>query len=656
MPTLQMNGVVQQLRRVALRRDCDDMTDAQLLDCFILHGQEAAFEALVRRHGPMVLGVCQRMLGHQQDAEDAFQTVFLVLVRKGDSIWPRAMVGNWLYGVACQTAQKARALAAKRRTREKQVADMPEPEARPDKSRDLQAILDQELTCLPERFRAPLVLCDLQGSTRKDAAQQLGWPEGTLSSRLARARAMLAKRLTRHGLLFSGGALAAWLAQNAASAAMPHGLAISTVNAASAYAAGTTAATGLISANVAALTEGVLHAMLFTKLKIASLTALIAAVLLGIGGSFIPQLDLGNEAAAGQAGATEPTTPIFVAAEKRKPAADDAEDRKKPSTDVSGVVNAVDAKKNVVNVTLPSVVKGQPGEDKLLDLAKDVKVLFDDGKGVKPASFRDGSLVDLKVGALIVAEMSADQKLVVAIRVQGPLVAGILKTADADKGVITLILRSKGADDQERTVMTAKGARVLIEGNEAKLQDLAVDMLVTLKLAGDQKVAGMVLAQWPSVQGILRGVDADKRTIALATPKKFDPDGETSYPVAKDVKVQLYGRDAALKDLPKDTPVVVKLMGSKKEVASIQATGPMVSGLLKSVDAKTNSVTLLIAARKNLPAEEKTFSVVKDAKVEIATDKFGKLTDLDKDRQVILWLSLDQSAVVSISTGKKGTK
>src|SRR5271168_1870662 len=126
MATSQMSMVIQHLRRAALLRSVD-LTDGQLLECFVGRREKAALEALVRRHGPMVWGVCRRILHNHHDAEDAFQATFLVLVRKAASIVPREMVANWLYGVAHQTALKARATAAKRKVREKQVAEMPEP-------------------------------------------------------------------------------------------------------------------------------------------------------------------------------------------------------------------------------------------------------------------------------------------------------------------------------------------------------------------------------------------------------------------------------------------------------------------------------------------------------------------------------------------------
>src|SRR5204862_5292968 len=157
-------------------------TDGQLLDCSIIHREEAALVSLVHRLAPMVWGVCRRLLHDHHDAEDAFQATFLVLLRKATCIVPQEMVGNWLYGVAHQTALKARATAAKRRAREKQMLDMPEPVApQQEPWPDLQPLLDQELSRLPDPYRVVIVLCELEGKTRKEAARQLGWPEGTVA-------------------------------------------------------------------------------------------------------------------------------------------------------------------------------------------------------------------------------------------------------------------------------------------------------------------------------------------------------------------------------------------------------------------------------------------------------------------------------------------
>jgi RNA polymerase sigma factor (sigma-70 family) len=255
-----------------------DLTDGQLLECFVSGHDEAAVAALMRRHGPMVWGVCRRVLRNHHDAEDAFQATFLVLVRKAASILPREMVGNWLYGVAHRTALKARMTTAKRQAREKHVNEMPEPQAVtvPDLWQDLEPLLDQELSRLSDKYQVAIVLCDLEGKTRKEVARQLKISEGTLSSRLTTARTMLAKRLARHGLAVSGGTLAAVLSERAM-AWLPPSVASLTIKAATLFAVGRAAATEVTSAKVAALTQGVIKAMLVSRLQ------MITAVLLVLG-------------------------------------------------------------------------------------------------------------------------------------------------------------------------------------------------------------------------------------------------------------------------------------------------------------------------------------------------------------------------------------
>jgi RNA polymerase sigma factor (sigma-70 family) len=227
----------------------------------------------------MVWGVCRRLLNHH-DAEDAFQATFLVLVRKAASIYPRAKVGNWLYGVAHQTALKARATKAKRNVRERPVTDMPEP-AVTDQNlwSDLQPLLDQEVSRLPEKYRTVIVLCELEGKTVREAARHLGCPEGTVASRLARARTMLAKRLTQRGLAVSGGTLALVLSQKVALASVPAWVLSGTIQAVTLAVAGPAAATAILAGTVAALTEGVLKTMLLNKLlKVMTVLLVIAGL------------------------------------------------------------------------------------------------------------------------------------------------------------------------------------------------------------------------------------------------------------------------------------------------------------------------------------------------------------------------------------------
>ncbi len=282
MATSHKSDVIQHLRRTLFLREAAGMTDSQLLEDYLDRRDQAALSALVRRHAPMVWGVCCRLLYNHHDAEDAFQATFLVLVRKAQSIASRGLLANWLYGVAHQTALKARATLAKRKARERQVTDMPETAVTADFLSDLQPLLDAELSHLPDKYRVVIVLCDLEGIPRKEAARQLGLAEGTVASRTARARVMLAKRLARRGVTLSGGALVALLSTKVAAAAVPTSVVARAIKAASTLAAGQSAA-GVISAKVVVLAQGVVRTMLLSKLK----TVIIGALMItlpGLGG------------------------------------------------------------------------------------------------------------------------------------------------------------------------------------------------------------------------------------------------------------------------------------------------------------------------------------------------------------------------------------
>jgi len=299
-----MNSAIQRLRGAALAQPGPDhATDGDLLGRFVEHRDEAAFAAIVRRHGPMVWGLCRRVLTNHQDAEDAFQATFLVLVHKAASVRPRERLVNWLHGTAHTTALHARRTAVRRTAREKQVTETPEPAA-PGHERDrwaeLRPVLDEEVGRLPNKYRVLVLLCDVEGRTRTEAALQLGLPEGTVAGRLARARDLLAKRLTRRGVTLSGAVLAATLARNAAGVAPPS-LVSSTLDAASTIAAGRVAAPGVISGPVAALTEGVLNGMVITKLM-RGVVAVVVSALVALGGSVLARQIIGADRPAGPVG------------------------------------------------------------------------------------------------------------------------------------------------------------------------------------------------------------------------------------------------------------------------------------------------------------------------------------------------------------------
>jgi RNA polymerase sigma factor (sigma-70 family) len=243
-------------------------TDADLLERFVRHQDEVAFARLLERHGAMVWGVCRRILLDAHRAEDAFQATFLILLRKAGAIKRQERLASWLYGVAVRVALEARGQATRRQERERMVPEFATVEAPKEAvDRDLCAILDEEVQRLPARYREPVVLCYFQAKTNAEAAALLGWPEGTVFGRLARARECLRKRLQRRGVTLSAGTLTVALAQQMATAAVPDGVRQATVNMALLAAMVGAATTGAASPPVAALADGVLKSMFIRKLQ-----------------------------------------------------------------------------------------------------------------------------------------------------------------------------------------------------------------------------------------------------------------------------------------------------------------------------------------------------------------------------------------------------
>jgi RNA polymerase sigma factor (sigma-70 family) len=248
------------------------ISDGELLSYFIQAKDETAFTELVRRLGPMVLGVCRRITGNHDFAEDAFQAAFIVLARRANDVRPKESVRGWLYGIAVRTAKKARALSIHRRALEVNVPSLPDRPAELAEPPDTDALrfLDEEVGALPDYLRVTVVLCELEGQCRKDVAQKLRIPVGTLSSRLATARKRLAERLRQRGIVLSAAGLSVALTQLAS--AQPSSALI---------ASATAAVTGeTIPVHVANLSHGVLRIMFLNKLKTTiPLTLLVAGLL-----------------------------------------------------------------------------------------------------------------------------------------------------------------------------------------------------------------------------------------------------------------------------------------------------------------------------------------------------------------------------------------
>jgi RNA polymerase sigma factor (sigma-70 family) len=275
--------VLRQMGRLFGDGTLTGLGDGQLLERYLTRRDDDAFEALVDLHGPMVLGLCRRMLRDPRDIEDAFQATFLVLVRKAPAIRDRNLLSNWLYGVAYRVARRARTRTLRRRDRETTVGT-PEVASGPDPTdrTEFDAMLDQELSRLPEKYRAPLVLCYLRGRTHDQAAEELRCPVGTVRSRMARGRDLLRDRLTRRG--FAPTAMAAILGGDPIAparllvATVPPTMAAATVRAAVEFASSPILKAGATSL---ALAQGVLTTMKLTQIKWVVLAAMATSLSAG---------------------------------------------------------------------------------------------------------------------------------------------------------------------------------------------------------------------------------------------------------------------------------------------------------------------------------------------------------------------------------------
>ena len=308
-----LDGFLDRLARGLAAEALDLWTDRELIERLRTDRDPAAFEVVVRRHGPMVFRVCRRVLQNAQDAEDCFQATFLVLARNLRAVRNPAALASWLHGVALRTALRTRAGTAARARAERQAAPAAPP---PDDMTwgELRGVLDAELARLPDRWRLPLVLCHLEGRTQDEAARQLGWPRITLRRRLDEARAALGRRLARRG--FGPAAVAAGLLADCLTAgAVPPRLLDRTTD----FVTATGRATA-VPTHVAQLAEGVTHSMTtLVRLKVS--VAVLAAGLLLAGGWMTPWTGPAQLAVAQEKGAT--TTPVpktgSAPAERPKP-------------------------------------------------------------------------------------------------------------------------------------------------------------------------------------------------------------------------------------------------------------------------------------------------------------------------------------------------
>ena len=276
-----------------------DLSDGQLLDSFVVRHDGAAFETLLRRHGPLVLGVCRRILHDVHDADDAFQATFLLLVRQAASIAKRQSVGSWLYGVAYRIAVKAKTRARRRRAHERRAVNRMSADGMEELLwRDLRPIIDEEVNHLPEKWRATVVLCFMEGMSYADAADHLKCSKGAVALRLEQARDRLRKRLQRRGLALTVGMVPALLTPDRTGVPVPPALANATAQAAWLWTAAGRAA-GAVPTSIATLTEAGLPALSWGSVKLTTALVLATAVTLGTAGAILHEVLADRPGASG---------------------------------------------------------------------------------------------------------------------------------------------------------------------------------------------------------------------------------------------------------------------------------------------------------------------------------------------------------------------
>jgi RNA polymerase sigma factor (sigma-70 family) len=277
-------SVIGPLRRWVEEQSANKLSDRELLGRFIAEQDETAFAAIVRRHGPLVLRVAGRVLRHRQDTEDVFQATFLLLARKAGTIRKQGSLNCWLYGVAHRLAVRVKARASRQRGLTLPAGRRITEPAAEAAALEFCAVLDAELKRLPDKYQAPLLLCGLEGQTRDEAAQQLGWSLGTFKRRLEKGRQLLRLRLARRELIPSIAFCASLLVPDPSQADLAAGFFATTSKAGVELAKGSSSAAGLVSARVIALVQGLQRTMTLAKIKTSIVMFfLIGGVVAGIG-------------------------------------------------------------------------------------------------------------------------------------------------------------------------------------------------------------------------------------------------------------------------------------------------------------------------------------------------------------------------------------
>jgi len=672
-----LHKTVFRLRRLVDRATLAERSDRELLGQFRDNGDEEAFALLVRRHAGLVLGVCQRVLGNMQDAEDAFQATFLVLARKAGAVAWQENIKNWLHGVAHRVALKARRRNLRRREREAK-ASQPQSDSiaqAADTWDELRPVLDEELATLPARYRAPLILCYLEGRTRDEVAEELGWSIGSVKGRLERGRELLRKRLLQRGLPLSA-VLCAGLLPGSGAAAGPSAVLVEQATQAALQFVGIVTEQ-VISASALTLAQGVLNAMLISKLKISTLV-LFCAGMLGLGANWMLQpASARDEVVPSAAKILFPTVVDEDFVVQREEGGRDGE-RKKDA--VRGSFLRFDAEKGLITLSLG---RDEGRNEQTYHLAaKNVPFKSNLGEPIRPASLIKGTQVTLTLNEL-------DD--VAGVEAAYPTLAVVLKSVNPARHAIS-VTHERG----ERAFKVAPAAKLSLLGKPAKLEEFKEGTRVELTLDferetvlaiglvrrdGDGGVRGPRDGEGPprkgprdgdapvrkgprdgerpgkdaprdgerprvpgrpvfDVNGVITSVNVKEGTIDVLGGGEGDPWIKT-FTMPKDLKAQVkmarINLELSLSQLSKAQRVSFNLGADKKTIASLVAFNPAFRDTVKAVDAAANKIT----------AGETVYAVDKDATI-LIQNKPGTLAEVTPGMFASYFLTPDRSRILVI--------
>jgi RNA polymerase sigma factor (sigma-70 family) len=623
MATATITDFMQRLTRQMGAASLGDHSDRDLVEKALSADREAALGAIVNRHGAMVYRVCFRVLQHGHDAEDAFQATFLVLAQKLHSIRKQPSLASWLHGVAHRVALRAKSQAATRRRFESEVLVRDTSPADDLTWKELRSALDAELCGLPEKLRQPLILCYLEGRTQDEAADALGWSKSTLRRRLSEARDALGQRLVSRGVALSAALSAILVSDCLASGAPAPALVAATVDAAASVAAGTTV-TAAASAKVAALTKGVMKAMLLSQCKtVATVLVLTVGFLVG-GGTMLRYQRLD---------AQEP----IAAAEKRlgkAPVAlpDGAQDgdKEKPQTIRPRDILLL----TVTSADDPPVLKKALGGQRI----------------VRP----DGTVSLDQYGAVYVEKLTTERA--------GKAIEKHMAKPEywqLPKVTVRVTIKGQTTDEIWRAVEDLEVAREKLR-DANKIVDAARkkflgarERLETVKRKGQPRE--------PQIkEGLLVKIDAGDRTLRLELwHESYEPEHEIlgqqilgvhtivyeNFTVKLDAVIVQDNVPAKLWDLRKGSHVSLQFDTAGKTVERIAADGGTVEARFVSANEARNTIDVSAGEK---PAR-KVYHLVKETVAVTASGKAILVKDIPKDAQLLLTRSVqDANTVIRI--------